>query len=386
MHPVPLQEEANNHCHLIAAVDMTRARKTENYVYFIAMGVILVIPVALGIYYNLSAGVPFGISSLAHIWLRLVPFLLLFAVHNWLLCPLALSGKNWQYVLLTVFLLVLFGLYLYLLPRPDAGPSPLHGPEGFNPFGGPGYGHGPHRPGNRMVGPVPPGVMQFMLGMAILGLNWGVKSYFESLNQKNVMEALEKENLDSQLSFLRYQISPHFFMNTLNNIHALVDIDPDKAKESIVELSKLMRYILYEGDKPTIPLDKETEFLRHYISLMRMRYAEGVDIRVDLPPSLPDVEVPPLVFVSFVENAFKHGVSYEDESFIHVSLECEEGLLRFVCTNSRHSEIAGAGGVGNENTRRRLDLLYGNSYMLDVQASPGSYDVLLEIPLKSTAS
>jgi LytS/YehU family sensor histidine kinase len=95
----------------------------------------------------------------------------------------------------------------------------------------------------------------------MLCTNLGLKYYYLMLDNRQKLFNLEKENLNQQLTYLRYQINPHFFMNTLNNIHALVDIDPEKAKESIVELSKLMRYILYEGSKPTIPLDLETEFL-----------------------------------------------------------------------------------------------------------------------------
>jgi LytS/YehU family sensor histidine kinase len=205
-------------------------------------------------------------------------------------------------------------------------------------------------------------------------------------DNKRKMEELEKENLNQQLQYLRYQINPHFFMNTLNNIHALVDIDPAEAKECILELSKLMRYILYEGSKPTIPLDKETEFLKQYISLMRIRYQDNVKIEVELPGSLPGVEIPPLLFISFVENAFKHGVSYDEDSFIKVKMEVIDDMIHFQCVNSRHAPRHANGkdtrkGIGMENVKKRLDLLYGDDYVMEVKSGEKDYGIYVVIPI-----
>jgi len=173
-------------------------------------------------------------------------------------------------------------------------------------------------------------------------------------------------------------------MNTLNNIHALVDIDPDQAKESIVELSRLMRYILYEGDKPTIPLSKEVEFLEHYVSLMRMRYADTVKITTDMPEETKGTEVPPLIFASFIENAFKHGVSYANDSFIRVSMSIDGDKLIFRCANSRNGTNSDtSGGIGLVNVSKRLDLLYGKDYTLHIDDKDENvYEVLAVIPLR----
>ena len=135
------------------------------------------------------------------------------------------------------------------------------------------------------------------------------------------MKELEHNNLQTELDYLKYQINPHFFMNTLNNIHALVDIDTEKAKQTIVELSRLMRYVLYESNNRLISLSKELQFLNHYIELMRIRYTDKVRIYVSFPTDTGEVQVPPLLFVSFVENAFKHGVSYQHASFVSVCLQ-----------------------------------------------------------------
>lgn len=171
-------------------------------------------------------------------------------------------------------------------------------------------------------------------------------------------------------------------MNTLNNIHALVDIDTEKAKETIVELSRLMRYMLYESDKRTLPLSKEVQFLRHYVELMRIRYPESVRIELSLPEEESGVQVPPLLFISFVENAFKHGVSYQKDSFITVSLTLERRELLFRCSNSNFGKnVDEHHGIGLENVRKRLQLLFGDEYTLAISNMEQRFDVLLTIPI-----
>jgi LytS/YehU family sensor histidine kinase len=166
-----------------------------------------------------------------------------------------------------------------------------------------------------------------------------------------------------------------------------VDIDPEQAKSSILELSRMMRYILYEGDKPTIPLTKETEFLRHYIYLMRLRYSDSVKIDVDFPEECGNVEIPPMMFVSFVENAFKHGISYEKESFIRVSMAIEEYKLIFKCVNSRNGTNSDkSSGIGLANVRKRMELLYGKDYTLHIDENNEIYDILAVIPVTRMGS
>jgi len=222
----------------------------------------------------------------------------------------------------------------------------------------------------------------------MLGMNIGVKLYFKSRHDQLQMAALERQNLERQLEYLRYQINPHFFMNTLNNIHALVDIDAEKSKHTILELSKMMRFVLYEGNKKMVPISQELEFLRSYISLMSLRYTDKVQITVELPTlNAQDaaLTIPPLLFVTFVENAFKHGVTYQHESFIHVSISINDDTLSFLCRNSKREESEEEkkkpGGVGLRNIRERLDIIYGSSYKLNVSDGDKEYLVELEIPL-----
>ena len=171
-------------------------------------------------------------------------------------------------------------------------------------------------------------------------------------------------------------------MNTLNNIHALVDIDPQKAQETIVELSHMMRFVLYEGDKKGVPLSKEMDFIRTYIKLMQLRYTDKVIITLDLPAEVPDRTLPPLLLISFVENAFKHGVSYLHESFIEIKATIEDNHLHFVCRNSKAEKSnEEKGGVGLSNVRKRLNLLYDRSYSLRICDDANVYIVELIIPI-----
>ena len=242
-------------------------------------------------------------------------------------------------------------------------------------------------PEDRM-GPKPPAFMgehdivALIILLLMLGMNLGVKYYFKSRHDAKQLMVLEKENLEQQLEYLKYQINPHFFMNTLNNIHALVDIDPEQAKDTILELSKMMRFVLYKGDKKGVPLSREFEFIRHYVTLMRMRYTDKVEVKVDLPTETPDYELPPLMLITFIENAFKHGISYQRDSFIHVKATVKGSSLYFECHNSKADKPnEERGGVGLTNVKQRLNLIYGENYTLNIQDEPDTYNVELVIPL-----
>jgi LytS/YehU family sensor histidine kinase len=225
-------------------------------------------------------------------------------------------------------------------------------------------------------------IVSVMMLVLMLFANLGIKLYFKQRNDQLQLAKLEKQNLEQQLEYLKYQLNPHFLMNTLNNIHALVDIDPELSKASIVELSKMLRFVLYEGNKPTVPLCRELDFLDHYITLMRLRYTDKVSITVSKPDELPNCEIPPLIFITFVENAFKHGVSYQQLSFIDISIEIAEGRLKFYCRNSKiPDEEDKHGGVGLQNVKQRLELIYGKNFTLDINDEPQEYNIQLTIPL-----
>ena len=374
---------------------MDAEKKQEVVIYGILWGIVFLLVPAVMLLQGRSNDLDFQMKELFRIWLGILPFFLLFLVHDLLAAPLWLEkGKVGAYAAIAAALLFVFGGYIWASRRAP-GPIPADGPEFMERMDRerPPMEHGeegmmppPPDIGRHPQGSMPltPEVMKFMMGLLLLGVNLGVKYYVKSLRSERMMQQMKAENLERQMEALRYQINPHFFMNTLNNIHALVDIDPEQAKTSIEEFSKLMRFILYEGDRPTIPLSKELEFLRHYVSLMKMRYADSVRIDLSLPEADSGAEVPPLVLASFVENAFKHGISYEKPSFVRVSVSLEDGKIAFKCVNSRQGEEqVRSHGVGLSNVRGRLDLLYGDGYTLYIDQNAEVYDILLLLPMEA---
>lgn len=223
---------------------------------------------------------------------------------------------------------------------------------------------------------------RMLIALLMISFNIAVKLFFKSLRNQEAMKELERTQLQSELNYLKYQINPHFFMNTLNNIHALVDLDTEKAKQTIVELSRLMRYVLYESNNRTIMLSKEVQFLQHYVELMRIRYTDKVKIDIVTPGHTDGVQIPPLLFISFVENAFKHGISYQHPSFVSVSMKLEDNKVIFRCSNTNFGNSEDQHhGIGLENIRKRLHLLFGENYTLSINETSERFDVFLSVPV-----
>jgi LytS/YehU family sensor histidine kinase len=194
---------------------------------------------------------------------------------------------------------------------------------------------------------------------------------------------LEKEIIKSELAFLRNQISPHFLMNTLNNIHSLIDFDTKEAKHSIARLSTLMRHLLYESDETPTPLTKEIKFITSYVELMKLRYCDEVDIRLEIPENLPNISIPPLLFTNVLENAFKYGISYETKSFVYITLLIHDNKLEFRTLNSLHKKLntVNKSGLGIENTKKRLKLLYNNNYTFTYTEKEDVFSAIINIPI-----
>ena len=377
--------------------------RLENIIYLAVWGLLFAVPL-LSVYVRTVSDVnlEFNWTEVFIVWKHFAVYLVLFLVHNFLLAPLLVhSHKRILYFSLVTVLIVAFVAYRYS-SRPDRNehhmppmekplppPSTKMGMEGKKP---PFRHHPPPFKGGLEGRDAPP---PFLIGeheiMAIVVLilmfaaNLGIKNYIRSRDDRKRLVELEKQNLEQQLEYLRYQINPHFFMNTLNNIHALVDFDPAKAQETIVELSNMMRFVLYEGNKQSVPLSRELDFIRHYVTLMKLRYTDKVKIALDLPDETPDRQIPPLILVTFIENAFKHGVSYKQESFIEVKVIVENDTMHFSCHNSKADHPnEEKGGVGLANVRKRLDLIYGERYRLRIKDKSDAYHVELYLPLDSS--
>ena len=225
--------------------------------------------------------------------------------------------------------------------------------------------------------------MLFSIMMA--GANSMIKLFYRSIYTEQRMAILERENIETQMQYLKYQINPHFLMNTLNNIYAMIDFDRDMARQSVMGLSKMMRHVLYDSSESITTLDKEVEFLHNYIELMRIRYIDDVDIEFNIPDinTCRRIQLPPLLYIVLIENAFKHGISYNSKSFIKISITTDNKTLSCIVANSRHhTQATEHSGIGLNNIKKRLDLLFGDNYTLSTDNSDKSiYLVELIIPL-----
>jgi len=198
---------------------------------------------------------------------------------------------------------------------------------------------------------------------------------------------LEKEKLNSELAFLKNQISPHFFFNTLNNIYSLIGIDGPTAQESVLKLSRLMRYLLYESEHGETMISKEIDFMNNYIDLMKLRLNPRVEIQIDFPKEFSDFSFPPLLFIPFIENAFKHGVSSRDRSFITINMKIDHDQISFAAQNSKgKSSQTGDlqhSGIGLDNVQKRLALLFPDNHKLKIEQDETVFRVDLSIQKKN---
>jgi two-component system, LytTR family, sensor kinase len=228
--------------------------------------------------------------------------------------------------------------------------------------------------------------MSLLLGM---GTSFEMVLQWEAQRRKH--ESIEKEKISAELSFLKSQVNPHFLFNTLNNIYSLAERNSSQTGQSILLLSNLMRYVLYEASLGKILLTKEIKHLEEYIALNRLRIVETEKVSITFVNKVSNdrILIEPLIFISFIENAFKHGISYSASSFITVELSLvEDKFLVFKVMNSK--KPAGSpqleqhhSGIGIYNTRRRLELLYPQRHHLDIMSEKDLYSVRLTIRLES---
>jgi sensor histidine kinase YesM len=179
------------------------------------------------------------------------------------------------------------------------------------------------------------------------------------------LKELEAARAQAELRNLRNQINPHFLLNTLNNIYALTAFDTAKAQETIQELSKMLRHILYDYQQPTVPLQDELEFLENYVKLMRIRLPETVGVTFNTDISDSNIVIAPMIFISLVENAFKHGISPTEPSFIRINISADKHFIHCEIQNSNHpkTDADNSGhGIGLQQVQRRLELAYPDHY------------------------
>jgi len=215
----------------------------------------------------------------------------------------------------------------------------------------------------------------FFISMILLLIRWIFK-------QVNLIIKLKKEKKQVELMHLKSQVNPHFFFNTLNNLYGLVGQDTEKAQQLILKLSEMMRYSIYEGQNDWVTLDEEITYLENYMDLHRMRYHKAIDIRFDVDVEDRSIQIMPLLFIIMVENAFKHGVEkLRKDAYVHIRLEATRKNVDFEIQNNFDTdELSSSEGIGLNNLKKRLELVYSNKYELEIiENQIGVYTIRLRL-------
>lgn len=277
-----------------------------------------------------------------------ISFLIVFYVNYFELVPRFLfEGLRKKYLFYNIMLLCIMGLLLHLWQSITFDPTLM-----------------PKKPN------MPPGWLFFTRDMISLiftaGLSAAIRMSGRWSQAEEARREAERNRTEAELKNLRNQLNPHFLLNTLNNIYALIAFDSDKAQQAVQELSKLLRYVLYDNQSTYVPLCKEADFIRNYIELMRIRLTPNVTVTTEFN-IYPDSQTPiaPLIFISLIENAFKHGISPTEMSFVHVYLSESEDEVKCEILNSNHPkniEDKSGSGIGLEQVSKRLELLYPHRY------------------------
>lgn len=347
----------------------------ENVLYFMVWMAVILVPILNS---KMMSEEHIYLVNLLTVWSKLLPYVVIFAIHNYILIPTLLIKRRYilyLFVSISMLALIFYPLEYYQdsirnLPYASGELYVIHGRASFTDLAW---------------------YWNMLLGMFMMGANIGIKFIFLSIQTDQRMVALERQSLQAEMDYLKYQINPHFFMNTLNNIHALIDIDSEAAKDTVIELSKMMRYVLYDSETAETNIVNEVRFIENYIALMKIRYTDNVDVRLTIHDAIrPNITLPPLLIIVLVENAFKHGVSYNKPSFVYIDLWSNKTHITCQVRNSRHKSqtVSNAehkdSGMGLENIRKRLDLLFGDEYKLVIADNdPEQYSIKLTIPIKN---
>ncbi|CAZ96697.1 sensor histidine kinase [Zobellia galactanivorans] len=307
-----------------------------------------------------------------HIIVKLVMATALFYFNYFYLVPrLLLKGKKKVYIVLSIVLLLVIGYLSHNIfsPQPprDFGPVADHIKE--------------HRGGQ-----VP--FFRFLLmPFVVLGIPYifaiMLRVFNELQRNENLRKTVEKEKVQSELQFLKTQLNPHFLFNSLNTIYSLsVKKSPDTS-EAIINLSELMRYMIYEADKDLVPLNKEIEYIKNYVALQRLRLADSENVFLKISGDDTGKIIPSLLFISFIENAFKYGTDYDGKTNVKINLLIKEKSIHLYVVNKigKHRAKSESSGVGLQNVKNRLNFLYPNSHELDIKDDGATYEVNLILNL-----
>jgi two-component system, LytTR family, sensor histidine kinase AlgZ len=228
-------------------------------------------------------------------------------------------------------------------------------------------------------------LIRSLLSFALsIGVAVAIRSTIRLREEQSLREKIENEHLKSEITYLKYQLQPHFFFNTLNNIYALIDRKPDLAKEVLHNLSKLLRYVLYHAEDSRVPLQSEIYFLKTYINLMQIRLSSNIVVKFEFPEEETEIKVPPLLFITLLENAYKHGIDATLQGNIFVKMELTESHVVFRVINSCSRQVGDdqtVSGIGLENLYKRLHILFNTTeFSLIRKQTDKEYYSELKIP------
>lgn len=229
-------------------------------------------------------------------------------------------------------------------------------------------------------------VVAVILGeLYVIAFVTAIKLTVDWLLERKRNEELAKLQLSTELKFLKTQIQPHFFFNTLNNLYALTLKKSDNAPQLVVKLSDMMQYVLYEVNESKVDLLQEINHINNYIDIERLRFYDKVEATLNITGNIEDVQVPPLLFLPFIENCFKHGLTENDVVEINVDFAVENNNLLFNLTNTFNPDTQNTykekSGIGLANAQRRLNLLYFNNFKLETNINQNKYHLYLKIPV-----
>lgn len=227
-------------------------------------------------------------------------------------------------------------------------------------------------------------IVELVIGtIYVIALVSAIKLTYDWMNEKKRNDDLQRIQLETELNFLKSQIQPHFFFNTLNNLYALVIKQSPNAANVVMKLSEIMQYVLYEVKEPKISLMKSINYLYSYLELEKLRYGDRVKSEISIDGNMDDIEIPPLLFLPFLENCFKHGTNHQEDIKVLIDFVVKDNFLYFTVTNNfvKNDEKTPAHGIGIKNVKRRLQLLYGSEYSLKTKSKGNEYTVNLKLPL-----
>jgi two-component system, LytTR family, sensor kinase len=218
----------------------------------------------------------------------------------------------------------------------------------------------------------------------LAGFTTGIKLSKDWIQNQQLMKEKEKQYLETELNFLKTQIHPHFFFNTLNNLYSLTLKKSDQAPEVVLKLSALMSYMLYESNSSKVSLNKEITYLQNYLDLEKLRFGQRLSVSFEIEGKIDEVSIPPMILILFVENSFKHGIKNNiNKIIIEISIKVEGAFLFFIIKNPIGENASNENtGIGLRNARRRLELLYGKNYQLDISEKDNDFIVSLKMPAR----